>query len=291
MNIKDYFSFTQGEKRGVIFLLAIIFLLIIAIPITTFFDKNEAVDFSAFEAAITQFEKEQDALSNKKWVKQTEFFPFNPNTISNEEWLKLGFKEWQVKAINNYKAKGGHWRTKSDVKKIYGLKEEHYQELLPFILLPEELISSSKISPEQQSFSKKDIPPLIIDINTADTTTFKKLKGIGTVYANRIVKYRKLLGGFISIEQLKEVYGLNEEIYHSIQPQVIIKDQSISKIDINTANANILKKHPYIDWKIANAIEKYRKANDDYENIEELKKIHLINEETFLKIAPYLSID
>jgi len=102
MNIKDYFSFTQGEKRGVVFLLLIILLLIIAIPLTSLFEENQTIDFSEFEAAIAQFEKERDFITNSKSKTLPILFEFNPNTISNEEWFKLGFKKWQVKAINNY---------------------------------------------------------------------------------------------------------------------------------------------------------------------------------------------
>ncbi|MCO6500182.1 MAG: helix-hairpin-helix domain-containing protein [Vicingus serpentipes] len=293
MNIKDYFSFTRGEKRGVVFLLLIILLLIISIPLISLFEKNESIDFSEFEEAIAQFEKERDSIFNGNIEPvSNDLFEFNPNTISDEEWLKLGFKKWQVKTINNYKAKGGNWKVKSDVKRIYSLEEEHYKKLEPFILLPEEISYTSKtLSQHQSSYkSNKAIPTLIIDINTADTSTFKQLKGIGTVYAHRIVKYRNALGGFTDIDQLKEVYGLTEETYRTIQPYLTINANKILKININSSDAERLKKHPYVDWKLANAIEKYRKANGNYQSIDDLKKIHLFSEETFLKIAPYLSI-
>lgn len=173
------------------------------------------------------------------------------------------------------------------------MEEKQYQQLAPYILLPEKINYTSKTSSNDQfvSDNNKDVKALVVDINTADTTAFQQLKGIGSVYSNRIVKYRNLLGGFIKVEQLKEVYGLKEETYYSIKPQLILTKKEIIKININTSNANQLRKHPYIDWKLANVIEKYRKANGNYQNIKDLKQIHLINEETFLKIAPYLSIN
>jgi len=293
MNIKDYFSFTRGEKRGVVFLLFIILALIVAIPLVNLFEESREIDFSEFEEAIHQFEKEREAITADKETPSFNSFQFNPNTISDEEWLKLGFKKWQVKAIHNYKAKGGYWKIKSDIKKIYGLEEDHYKKLKPFILLPEAINLASKTSIPNNPLStpKKDQPQIIVDINTADTTIFKKLNGIGAVYAARIVKYRNALGGFINIKQLQEVYGLKEETYLSIESQLAIKEVMLHKININQSDAATLKNHPYIDWKTANAIEKYRKANGHYQSIEDLRKIHLINEETFLKIAPYLSIN
>ncbi|MBW6481478.1 MAG: helix-hairpin-helix domain-containing protein [Vicingaceae bacterium] len=303
MNLNDYFSFTQGEKRGIVFFLSIIFLLLLSFPLLDLLKKNEKPDFSEFETAINAFEKakeETQPTNNFKQEENTpeniELFSFNPNTITDEEWKKLGFKDRQIKTINNYKAKGGSWKTKSDVLRIYGIDTAHYEQLKSFILLPE------KMEHQQKSFSdyeKKDFPKseyekkdytFKVDINTADTTELKKLKGIGIGYAKRIIKYREELGGFINTNQLNEVWGLPPETLEKCLPQVIISNQNIKKININTASAEELKKHPYIFWKTANAIEKYRKANGNYKSLEDLKKIHLLDEETINKIKSYLEL-
>ena len=146
MNLKDYFSFTRGEKRGVVFFLSIILLLIISIPFTDYLKENRQTDFSEFEAAINKFEKERYNQENttKEHV-EIQLFEFNPNIINNNEWKQLGFKDWQIKTINNYKSKGGSWKTKDDVSKIYGLSPEYYQQLKPYILLPKEVIQKGKI--------------------------------------------------------------------------------------------------------------------------------------------------
>ena len=133
MNIKDYFSFTRGEKRGTVVFIVIIIALIIANFSVDLFKKNTGTDFSEFETAINEFEaainSKKESISQKEF--SIEFFDFNPNTISDKEWLQLGFKEWQIKTINNYKAKGGNWKTKNDVSKIYGLEESHFEQLKP----------------------------------------------------------------------------------------------------------------------------------------------------------------
>ncbi len=304
MNLNDYFSFTQGEKRGIVFFLSIIFLLLLSFPLLDFLKKNEKPDFSEFENAINEFErtKEETSIANnnlkqeKNTVENIELFSFNPNTIIDEEWEKLGFKAWQIKTINNYKAKGGSWKTKSDVLRIYGIDTAHYEQLKPFILLPEKIEQQQKTYPtyEKKTFPKSEYEKkdytVKVDINTADTTELKKLKGIGSGYAKRIIKYRTELGGFINTNQLNEVWGLPPETIENCLPQVVISSQNIKKININTTSAEELKKHPYLYWKTANAIEKYRKANGNYKSLDDLKKIHLLDEETINKIKPYLEL-
>lgn len=372
MNIKDYFSFTRGEKRGTVVLLIIVVVLIVGNFSVDLLKKEHQTDFSEFETAINEFEKELEQYSksdpSQKKTLTIELFEFNPNTISNEEWKKLGFKDWQIKTINNYKAKGGNWKTKSDVARIYGLEESHYEQLKPFILLPDAIAKKNK------SYSKKEntkieyfnfnpntisktqwkklgfkdwqiktifnykakggswrtkldvkkiygldesdyikLEPYIllpdktekkeyannkkdysieVNINTANAKELTNLKGIRSEkYATIIIKYRKSLGGFVRKEQLKEVWNLTEETYNDFVNQVVLGNQNPIQLNINTATAERLKAHPYIDWKTANAIFKYRKANGSFKKVEDIKKIHLINNETYIKIEPYLTIN
>lgn len=369
MNIKDYFAFTRGEKRGTVVLLLIIVALIVANFSVDLFKSEHQTDFSEFETAINEFEKEINTKDNpsKKVSLVIQLFEFNPNNISDDDWKILGFKDWQIKTINNYKSKGGTWKTKTDVSKIYGLEEFHFEQLRPFILLPD------KFEKKDKSYSKKEtvkieyfkfdpntiskeewkrlgfkdwqiktifnykskggswkskadvkkiygldesdyykLEPYIllpdktvkneyskdkkdytkkVDINTAKNKELTNLKGIySEKYAAIIIKHRDKLGGFTSKEQLKEVWNMTDEIYNGFINQVIIGKYEPKKININSSSASQLQSHPYIDWKTANAIFKYRKSNGNYKKIEDIKKIHLINKKTYLKIAPYLII-
>ena len=370
MNIKDYFSFTRGEKRGTVVFITIIIFLIIANFSVDLFKKNTHTDFSEFETAINEFEA---AINSKKEANsQTELsietFDFNPNTISDKEWLRLGFKEWQVKTINNYKAKGGNWKTKSDVSRIYGLEKSHFEQLKPFILLPEKFKRKENTYPKKEEKeityfefdpntiskeewrtlgfkgwqiktlfnykskggswkSKADVKNIYglsetdyskleayillpettekkeyttdkkdyskkVDVNTSNAKELTNLKGIySEKYAAIIIKHRDQLGGFISKEQLKDVWNMTPETYDGFINQVVIGKYEPKKININSSSAQQLKSHPYIDWKTANSIYKYRKANGQYKNVQEIKKIHLISKKTYLKIAPYLTIE
>lgn len=304
MSIKDYFSFTKSEKRGVIVLLVVLLLILFSFPFVDYLKQQNTPDFTAYENAILAFEKELNEQENKqkqgyqqkdKQALAITLFDFNPNTISDDEWKQLGFRDWQIKTINNYKANGGNWRTKADVKKIYGISDKHYELLFPHILLPEtiEKTNNQYEKPSKKSFEnkfeKKDYSQKI-DINTADSAMLTNIKGIGPAYSSRIIKYRDLLGGFIAKEQLKEVWGLTEETYQMALPQIVVSDK-IQKININKATADVLKQHPYINWKIANAIEKYRKANGNYTSLTDLNKLHLLDKATIEKISPYLTVE
>ncbi len=370
MKIKDYFSFTRGEKRGVVFLLSMIVILIISIQLIDYLKKNQLTDFSQFEKEINEFEKsiKSNSTESPTDTLKIELFEFNPNTISDEEWKKLGFVAWQIKTINNYKAKGGGWKTKADVKKIYGLEESHYEQLKPFILLPEEkenkfddiskkevtkvsyfnfdpntiskeewsnlgfkdwqiktifnykekggkwktkadvkkiyglvgadylklesyILLPDAISPSEKVTSKKDYTTKV-NINTATAKELTNLKGIfSEKYAEIIIKYRTELGGFVKKEQLKEVWNLKEETYNEFINQVELGNNLPQQININKASAEELKIHPYFNYNIANAIVKYRKSNGNFKKVEDLKKIHIIDDETLLKITPYLTIN
>lgn len=379
MNIKGYFAFTKGEKKGVIVLLLIIVILTVGIQFIKFFKITVFTDFSKFDAEIAIFEKERaqqlkkDSLSktkNNTTVLPTEFFEFNPNEMEDSTWLKLGFAAWQVKTINNYKAKGGEFRIKSDVSRIYGMSDTLYQLLYPYILLPDEndtkfndstkkntgkityfnfnpntiskeqwgnlgfkdwqikiifnykekggswktkadvkkiyglaeadyfklepfILLPDEISKVESSSLKKDYT-IKIDINTADTTEFIKLKGIGSAFSKRIINYRESLGGFINIEQLKEVYGFTDEIFNQISPNLTPiangANNNIQQIDINQIDEEQLKKHPYIGWKLAKPIVAYRKSHGKFKTVDDIKKIHLITDEIYSKIVPYLTV-
>jgi len=130
-----------------------------------------------------------------------------------------------------------------------------------------------------------------VKINSADTTSFKSLKGIGSYYSNKIVKYRKALGGFTSIEQLKEVYGILPEVIDQNVSRLIVDSMDIVKVNINTCETADLKRHPYISWNIANSIVQIRRSQEPYKTVEEIKKSDLVNDEIYRKIAPYLKTE
>ena len=206
--------------------------------------------------------------------------------------------------IHKYEAKGGSFRSKADVAKIYAIDSLTYARLEPFIVIPDRLRKTrsrkkrnSQAKPNHftgQSFDtnryqKKE--ELIVDINLADSATLVQLRGIGPVYASRIVKYRKSLGNYHSVNQLLEVYGFPEETYTQLQSQLVVTEELCEKLYINRASAKALKRHPYINWNLANALVRFRAKHGNYKTIEAVLQIDLVNESLLRKLAPYLSIE
>ena len=138
---------------------------------------------------------------------------------------------------------------------------------------------------------KSELNNFKVKINSADTTTFQSLKGVGSYYSGKIVKYRSALGGFTSIDQLKEVYGILPEVIAQNLHRLIVDSVDIVKVNINTCETTDLQRHPYISWNIANSIVQIRKSREAYKSIDEIKKSDLVNEEIYRKIAPYLKIE
>jgi competence ComEA-like helix-hairpin-helix protein len=144
--------------------------------------------------------------------------------------------------------------------------------------------------PGQHVADGHNVTVMTIDINKADSSDFEKLNGIGSVLAKRIVKFRSALGGFVSSEQLKEVYGLSEETYDGIKHQLVVKKGTAQKINVNADNYKDLSKHPYLRSS-AKAIIAYRKKNGDFKAVGDLKKIESITDSTYRKMEPYLIVE
>lgn len=144
----------------------------------------------------------------------------------------------------------------------------------------------------KSNFKKKAFvaKKLHIEINSSDTTTFKKLKGIGSTFASRICKFRNLLGGFYAKEQLLEVYGMDSLRYAIIEDELWVDMSKLQRLNINSIEIQELKSHPYLTYKQARSIVKYREQHGAYKAVADIKAIDLIEPSDFRKIAPYLKV-
>ncbi len=207
--------------------------------------------------------------------------PFDPNTFSADSFALIGLNEKTINSIINYRNKGGIFRTKEDVKKIYSLSDEYYQKLAPYIQLPDHIeISTTEIT----------TLPLHIEINQADTLDLQQIPGIGPSFARRIVKYRMMLGGYFKPEQLMEVYGMDSLLFSRITDYLVFEKNHLNKININTATIKELIKHPYIEFYLAKSIVTFREEKGQIESLEDIRNVRLMYDELFNKIMPYLKL-
>jgi competence ComEA-like helix-hairpin-helix protein len=241
-----------------------------------------------------QFDKNKNSYS-EGFSEKGQLFYFDPNTISESGWKKLGLRDKTIITIQNYKSKGGSFKKPEDLQRIYGLHPDEFKRLSPYIRIEltqpnkTEEIVSQKSQTENEKL-KNSLPRYsIIDINSADTTDFISLPGIGSKLAARIVNFRDKLGGFYAIDQVSETFGLPDSTYQNIKQYLKLENISVKKININKATVDELKAHPYIKYSLANPIVAYRNEHGPFMKIEDIKQIMVITEDIYKKINPYLS--
>ena len=225
-------------------------------------------------------------------------FNFDPNTATEAELLLLGVPKWVVSRILNYRAKGGKFRNKEDLSKIYGFPEEDYDRLEPYIAIAavEEAPRLQTYAPGSgggaNNYSKKNFAPVgPLDINRAAVEHWQMLPGIGEKRAQMIVKYREKLGGFISVEQVRELRGLPDSSYQLIRPMLVLQYSEPRKLNINVMTSQELDAHPYITPRQASLIVADRSQNGFYQKVDELLRIPVLIDKAWLeKVRPYLEV-
>ena len=200
--------------------------------------------------------------AEKPW-RTVESFPFDPNTVTLEDLQRLGLSERQAESIENYRSKGGRFRSKADFQKMYVVSDTLYARLEPYIEIPK------------------------LELNAADSAALVTLRGIGPWYARKILDYRDRLGGFVDAEQLLEIEGIDEERFAGFSETVTVDASRRRLLDLWHSPDSLLARHPYLGTKGARSIVRFRAVYDSSrwtladlaqecvlpaENIERLKK-------------------
>ena len=307
-----YFSFTRKERTGIITLLVLILLICFLPLLFPFFIRQKQYDHSRFakeiaalnryasDSAVNRFaDSEQNdyrdpaaPITGNTRSAVPELFYFDPNTISVTGWKRLGLRDKTIQTIQRYLAKGGRFRKPEDIGKIWGLHPDVVDRLLPYVRMEENrvAVNPSMNTPSYPAYNKPVLIKTPIDINTADTSVFIALPGIGSKLAARIVSFRDKLGGFVAVEQVKETFGLPDSTYQKIKERLYITQPAPRQLNVNTASLDNLKSHPYIRYAIANAIVQYRNQHGEFGSLEDLRKILLITEDAYSKMLPYLTV-
>lgn len=151
----------------------------------------------------------------------------------------------------------------------------------------------TKKTSRKTTFPKAEKYPVgtVVELNAADTTILKKVPGIGSTFARRIVKYRELLGGFYSVAQLSEVYGIDEERYNTMKSWFSVDISKIRHLSVHEMSIKELCKHPYINYKQARIIEQLRKQKGKLSGWENLQLLEEFTETDKERLTPYLSFE
>jgi competence ComEA-like helix-hairpin-helix protein len=241
--------------------------------------------------------EEYEPSDRRPAKKEAEMFAFDPNTATEQEFLRLGLPKWTIKSILNFRSKGGFFRKKEDFKKIYTLSEEDYERLESLIVFQQ--IAAVEDAPRPITYSgggEKSLKPNfaskgLLDINRTGMEDWQRLPGIGEKRARQIVNFRESLGGFLSIEQIKEVYGLPDSVFQNIQPMLVLGPYSVRTINLNTITVDDLAKHPYVSYKQAKLIVAYREQHGPFSSVDDLAKIIALSDKLWLeRVRPYLAV-
>ena len=273
--------------------------------------------------AFTQHQSLQDSLRKAQHKKQyprdtiaLHLQPFDPNTADSSTLVHLGLKPWQASNMLKYRAKNGRYRQAEDLKKLYGMTDSLYQMLLPYIqidtlsirLFRDSLyrVQRAQVSPiraDSDTLARDTMPryvspkrDTVLNLRTADTTELKLIRGIGAYRAQQIVRYREQLGGFASVEQLREVKALQPLLADSLAADSLfmhfVLDSVITNpLRINSTRPESLQRHPYLSFEQAKAIYELRRRKIRLKSIDQLRDLDCLTEADLLRLQPYLSFE
>lgn len=296
---KDFFYYTKSERRVILLLLAIALLLLgiwaimeylrpVEVPVTL----SESEEIDSFLANLEEQEKIRKSHTPKNEISAV-LQPFDPNTADSVLLRQLGLPVYIVRNILKYRAKGGVFRSPESFSRIYGLKEEVYQNLKPYITIAP-LVSVSHVRTDTFRQLKDTIPYIpkyeegtIVDLNKADTSILKRIPGIGSTLARMIVVYRQRLGGFYDVSQLQEVPHVGVEL----NKWFVVTPAGLHKIQVNSASLDKLRSHPYMDFYKAKAIMEYRRKRGKIKGLSQLSMFEEFTEKDLKRLSPYLTFE
>lgn len=265
------------------------------------------VTTDSMRTTFAVYQAQQDSLRKAKWKKQYArdtiaicMQQFDPNTADSSTLVHLGLKPWQASNMLKYRAKGGRYRKTEDLKRLYGMTDSMYLALLPYVVIDTLAIDRWRDSVRMAADSvpryvshKRDT---ILNLRTADTTELKMIKGIGSYRAKQIIRYREQLGGFVSVEQLREVKALQPLLKDSLSTDSLLSHFFIDSVrvvplKVNSMRVDRLQRHPYLSFEQARAIYELRRKKIHLKHLDQLRTLDCLTEQDIQRLRPYLSFE
>lgn len=295
-----YFLLTGEQWLGVAVLLVLVVGTLVAVKHFQLPEEEMAgwVNDST-KAQFADYQERQDSIRKAQWRKRGDTIvirmqAFDPNVADSSTLVHLGFKPWQAKNMLKYRAAGGRYRKPEDLKKLYGMTDSMYLALVPYITIVQvenDSVLADTLGLDSLPVWTSEKKDTLINLRTADTTELKMIRGIGSYRARQIVGYRERLGGFVRVEQVKEILGMESTEVDSILALLWIDSVAVEQMNVNTIGVQRLSRHPYLRFEQAKAIYELRRRKIRLDSIQQLQAIDCISGETLDKIAPYLNFD
>ncbi|MFA6260216.1 MAG: helix-hairpin-helix domain-containing protein [Bacteroidia bacterium] len=271
--IKSYFYFNRHERRGIVWLLVLMILTFIAPRVYT--AKIAEAKFPIEWMDLKTIDLETPTMAEPKQLKK-----FDPNNATTQQWQTLGLSEKEIRRIQNYTKAGGKFKQASDLQKLYGVDQKKIEQALPFMVFPTKKLFTDS--------STKRKSAQVVELNSTDSVQLVSLYRIGPALTHRILEYRDKLGGFLELEQLREVWGFDEDILYDLSGKITVNPSLAKRWELNTVSLEVLKTHPYFKYKLSNAIINYRNQHGPFQALADLKKIVLVTDSVYEKITKYI---
>lgn len=305
---KNFFYFSGSQRAGIVLLLILISVTVILnrfLPVI--FPSEPVLDDSVYSAEFEKFKSSLvtlDSLDYARWkskyprydklsgklgssdYNRYELFDFDPNTLDSVGFVKLGLKSYIASNILKFRSKGGKFKNSEDFSKVYGLKPEKYNELSDYIHINLNKEDLKSISDTEENFK-----PVVVELNSADSASLLSIKGVGKYFAQAILHFRLVSGGYYAVEQLNDIRGMTPELYEKISAVCSVNPSLIRKIKINTASIDKLKSHPYLNFYQSKQIYELRRRKGKLSGIQDLEKLSEMDQLTLEKVGRYFNFE
>ena len=287
--ISSYFKFSRNQRSAIFFLFGIIIIL----QLVYFF-----VDFSSFSKVSPEKEKwlslqsQIDSMKQEKLNYVPKIYPFNPNFITDYKGYKLGMSVSEIDRILAFRKENKYVNSPQEFQAVTKVSDSLLNAISPYFKFPDWINNKKKFATYKKypytAFAKKE-KIVIIDINKASQEDLIKIYGIGEAISLRILKFKESLGGFVSMEQMNDVWGLSPEVIENLNSHFkVLTPPNVKKVDINNASIKELSQFPYFNYQLAKQIVTFRSMNGDFKKVDDLTKIKGLSIDKANIIALYL---
>ena len=283
--LKSHFALSRSQQNGIFILVLVIIILQLILFGSDYVSKDsEPVN----DEEIIKFQNQLDSIRKLKPIVRDTIYPFNPNYLSDFKGYQIGMSVEEIDKLLKYRATNKWINSAEEFQTVTGVSDSLMMIIEPSFRFPEWVKNSGKL---QKPITEKAVDISIADLNTVSAEDLQVVNGIGEKLSERIVKYRKSIGGFLSEEQLKDVYGLSPDVIARINEkfQVVNKPQVILQ-NINSITEAELAELPYFNPALARKIINYRIMNEGIRSFEELTKISGFPSDKIDRIKLYLSV-
>lgn len=286
--LKSYFKFTTSQRSGIFVMLSLIVLFQIVIY---FVDFSTVFPSSPEKQQWLSLQTQIDSLKLNNRDDAPKIYPFNPNFITDFKGYKLGMSTAEIDRLLAFRKTNKYVNSAQEFQAVTHVSDSLLRAISPYFKFPDWV--TNKKATTYKDFAKTDFnkkPALVVlDINQASQEDLMKINGIGPALSERILNEKNKFGSFVSMEQMKDIWGLSPEVIEKLNHSFKIATLSnVKKIKINDASIKELMQLPYFKYALAKEIVTYRSMNGKINDSADLIKIYGFPVDKVKIIALYL---